>query len=104
MNILQKQTKNVFRMSRIFYFNSNTRLNAMTIVITVETRHNHGPREWQNLFGITRFRPYPRVLLLLRRRISLYQGFCYIEVRYIKVVLYSIAQTASSSGASFFAR
>ena len=30
MNILQKQTKNVFRVSRIFYFNSNTRMNAMT--------------------------------------------------------------------------
>ena len=59
MNILQKQTKNVFRVSRIFYFNSNTRMNAMTIVIY--GGNSTWPRDWQNLFGITRFRPYPRV-------------------------------------------
>ena len=38
----------------------------------MEIRHKQGPRDWQNLFGITRFRPYPRVLLLLRRLSRLY--------------------------------
>ncbi len=61
--------------------------------ITVEPRYNEGPRDWQNVFAITRFR-YIEVLSHTfyyywdEECRSLYRGLRYIEVRYIEVALY----------------
>ena len=60
---------------------------------TVDPRCSKGPRDWQNLFPITRFR-YIEVLFCIfyyywgNENCSLYGGLCYIEVRYIEVPLY----------------
>ena len=59
---------------------------------TVEPRYNKGPRDWQNLFAITRFR-YIEVLFHIfyyywgKENRSLYRGFHYMEVRYIEFSL-----------------
>ncbi len=58
----------------------------LQIHVTVEPRYNEGPRDWQNMFAISRFR-YIEVLFhifcyywdekyrsLYRRRTSLYRG------------------------------
>ena len=54
---------------------------------------NVGPRDWQYLFAITRFR-YIKVLfhipLLGKENCSLQRGFRYMEVRYIEVQLYLV--------------
>ena len=53
---------------------------------TVEPRCNQGPRAWNNMFAITRFR-YMEVLFHIfyyywgQENLSLYRGLCYIEVR-----------------------
>ena len=58
------------------------------VVQSVEPRYNEGPRDWQNLFAITRFR-YIEVLFHRfsyywgTEYRSLYRGLRYIEVRYI---------------------
>ena len=60
----------------------------------MEPPYNEGPRNWQNLFAITRFR-YIEVHFHIfyyywgKENRSLYQGLRYIEVRYIEVPLYS---------------
>ena len=65
----------------------------MSSVSTVEPRHNEGPRDWQNLFDITRFR-YIEVLFRLfccywdKENRSSDGGLRYIEVRDIEVPLY----------------
>ena len=57
----------------------------------VEPQYNEGPRDWQTLFAITRFR-YIEVLFHVfcyywgKDNRSLYRGL-YVEVRYIKVPL-----------------
>ena len=60
----------------------------------MEPQFNEGPRGWQNLFAITRFR-YIEILFHIfycywgQENRSLYQGLRrYIEVRYIEVSLY----------------
>ena len=63
-----------------------------TIDYVVEPRYNEGPRDWQNLFAITRFR-YIEVLFHIfyydwrKENRSSYGGLRYIEVRYIEVPL-----------------
>ena len=58
----------------------------------MEARYNEGPRDWHNLFAITRFR-FIEVLLHIfyyywgRESRSLYRELCYLEVRYIEVPL-----------------
>ena len=63
----------------------------------MEPRYNEVPRDWQNVFAITRFR-YIEVLFhifyyywgkQLQDR-ALYRGLRYMEVRYIKVPLYLV--------------
>ena len=60
---------------------------------TVEPRCNEGPRDWKNVFAITRFR-YIEVLFHIfsyywgKENRSLYRGLRYIEVRYIEVPLH----------------
>ena len=46
--------------------------NFIAIPSTVELRYNEGPRDWQNLFAITRFR------------------YRYLEFRYVEVTLKTI--------------
>ena len=60
----------------------------------MEPRYNEGPRDWQNLFAIKRFR-YIKVLFHImfyyywgKENRSLYRGLHYIEVHYIEVTLY----------------
>ena len=59
----------------------------------MEPRYNKGPREWQNLFAISRFR-FIKVLFHAfyycwgKENRSFYEGLRYIEVRYIEVPLY----------------
>ena len=61
-------------------------------VNTVEPRCNEVPRDWQNVFAITRFR-YIEVLFHIfyyywgKENRSLYRGLRYIEVRYVEVPL-----------------
>ena len=56
----------------------------------MEPRYNEGPRDWQILFAITRFR-YIEVLFHIcdyywgKENRSLYRGVRYITVRYIEV-------------------
>ena len=59
----------------------------------MEPRYNEGPRDWHNLFAISRA---IEVLLHLfyyychywgRESRSLYRELCYLEVRYIEVPL-----------------
>ena len=63
---------------------------------TVEPRYNEVPRDWQNVFVITRFR-YIEVLFHIfyyysgKQNRSLYRGLRYMEVRYIKVSLYFLS-------------
>ena len=65
--------------------------NYQVLSPTVEPRYNEGPRDWQNLFAITRFR-YIEVLFPIfcyywgKDNRSLYRGL-YIEVLYIEVPL-----------------
>ena len=65
----------------------------MTTRFTVEPPYNEGPRDWQNMFAITRFR-YVEVLFHIfyycwgKEKRSLYRELRYIEVRYIEVPLY----------------
>ena len=64
----------------------------MMIVCTVEPRYNEVPRDWQNVFAITRFR-YTVLFHIFyyywgKENRSLYRGLRYIEVRYIEVPLY----------------
>ena len=53
------------------------------LIITVEPRFNEGPRDWQNMFAITRFR-YIDVLFYIffyywgKENLSLYQGLRYV--------------------------
>ena len=62
----------------------------------MEPRYNEGPRNWQNLFAVTRSR-YIEVHFHTvyyywgKENLSLYRGLCYIEVRYIEVPLYRLA-------------
>ena len=59
----------------------------------MEPRYNEEPRDWENMFVITRFR-YMEVIFHIfyyywgHENRSLYRGLCYIEVRYIKVPLH----------------
>ena len=59
----------------------------------MDPRYNEVPRDWQNLFAITRFR-YVEVLFHIfycywgKENRSLYRGLRYTEVRYIEVPLY----------------
>ena len=60
---------------------------------TVQPRYKEVPRDWQNLFAITRFR-YIEVLFHIfnyyyrgQENRSLNRGLCYIEFRYIEVPL-----------------
>ena len=59
---------------------------------TVEPQYNKGPRDWQNLFAITRFR-YIQVLFHIfcyywcKENCLLYRGLRYIEVLYIEIPL-----------------
>ena len=59
----------------------------------MEPQFNEGPRGWQDLFAITRFR-YIEILSHIFYRYwgqenrSLYHGLRCIEVRYIEVLLY----------------
>ena len=61
---------------------------------TVEPRYNEGPRDWQNLFAITRF-CYIEVLFHIfyyyrgKENRSLYRGLRYLEVRYIEVLFHT---------------
>ena len=63
------------------------------LLVTVEARYNEGPRDWQNLFAITRFL-YVEVIFHIfyyywgKENHSLCPGLCYTEVRYIKISLY----------------
>ena len=66
---------------------------ALQMAGTVDPQCNEGPRDWQNLFAITRFR-YIEVLFHIfyyywgNENHLLYGGLRYIEVRYIEVPLY----------------
>ena len=59
---------------------------------TVEPRYSEGPRDWQNMFVITRFR-YIEVIFRIfyyywgRENRSLYRGLRYVVVRYIEFPL-----------------
>ena len=59
-------------------------------VDTVEPRYNSGPRDWQNMFTITRFR-HVEVLC----DIFSYYWYRYIEVRFIEVLMYRGAKGLS---------
>ena len=59
---------------------------------TVEPRNNEGPRDWQNLFAIPKFR-YIKVLSTCLTITGVKKIVCYtedfdVEVHYIKVPLY----------------
>ena len=97
---IMKGQKNVkffsFKLSlnRCFRFPKNqiqNKTNYQVLSPTVEPRYNEGPRDWQNLFAITRFR-YIEVLFHIfcyywgKDNRSLYRGL-YIEVLYIEVPL-----------------
>ena len=62
-------------------------------ISTVKPRHNEGPRDWQNLLVITRFR-YVEVLFHQfccywgKENRSSYGGLRYVEARYIEVLRY----------------
>ena len=64
----------------------------LTFSRTVKPRYNEGPRDWQNLFAVSRFR-YIEVLFHIfdcywgQENSSLYRQLRYIEVRYIEVPL-----------------
>ena len=68
-------------------------IKTVSSVSTVEPRQKEGPRDWQNLFDITRFR-YNEVLFHPfccywdKENCSSYGGLRYVEFRYIKVPLY----------------
>ena len=68
-------------------------IKTVSSVSTVEPRQKEGPRDWQNLFDITRFR-YNEVLFHSfccywdKENCSSYEGLRYVEFRYIKVPLY----------------
>ena len=59
-------------------------------VDTLEPRYNSGPRDWQNMFTITRFR-HVEVLC----DIFSYYWYRYIEVRFIEVLMYRGAKELS---------
>ena len=50
----------------------------------MEPRYNEGPKDWQNLFAITRSLHIFYYYWGEEKR-SLYRGFRYIEVRYTEV-------------------
>ena len=62
----------------------------------MKPRNSEGPRDWQNVFVITRFR-----FILYHRSFhdggkkscSLYRGIFYVEVCYIEVPLYNVTVT-----------
>ena len=60
---------------------------AQQMAGTVDPRYNKGPRDWQNLFAITRFCFVYFYYYWGNENRSLYGGLCYIEVRYIEVPL-----------------
>ena len=66
--------------------------NYQVLSPTVEPQYNEGPRDWQTLLAITRFR-YIEVLFHVfyyywgKENRSLYAGLRYIEFRYIEVPL-----------------
>ena len=98
---IMKGQKNVkfffsFKLSlyRWFCFPKNqiqNKRNYQVLSPTVEPQYNEGPRDWQTLFAITRFR-YIEVLFHVfcyywgKDNRSLYWGL-YMEVRYIEVPL-----------------
>ena len=55
------------------------------IYTTVEPRVNEGPRDWQNVFAISRFFFHISCYDWGKENRSLYRGLRYIEVRYIEV-------------------
>ena len=62
-------------------------------LVPIEPRYNEGPRDWQNMFAITRFRHIEvlfHIFTITRvKKIDSYiEDFCYVEVRYIEVPLY----------------
>ena len=69
-------------------------IKTVSSVNTVEPRQSEGPREWQNYF--VRFNEVCYIEVLFRvfccywgkENRSSYGGLRYIEVRYIKVLLY----------------
>ena len=70
---------------------------------TVETRFNEVPRDWQNVFTITRF-SYIKVLFHIfyyywgKENRSFFRGLRYIEVCYIEVPLQKSLMTLIFSG------
>ena len=68
-------------------------IKTVSSVSTVEPRQKEGPRDWQNLLDITRFR-YNEVLFHPfccywdKENCSSYGRLRYVEFRYIKVPLY----------------
>ena len=68
-------------------------IKTVSSVSTVEPRHNEGPRDWQNLFDITRFRYievlfHPFCCYRGTENRSSYGRLRYVEFRYVKVPLY----------------
>ena len=58
------------------------------IYTTVEPRFNEGPRDWQNVFAVSRFFFHRSCYYWAKENRSLHRGLRYIEVRYIEVPLY----------------
>ena len=87
---------------RVFYHENfrNLKFTKLLISITVEPRCDEGPRDWQNLFAIPRFR-YIEVLFHTfyyywsKENCSLYRGLRHIEVRYIEVPLYAFERPSA---------
>ena len=71
------------------YWEKTCALASFTLNCTVELWNNEGPRDWQNLFGIIlRFFLHTFYYYWGKEDRLLYQGICYIEVHFIKVLLH----------------
>ena len=83
----RKQTTHVWS-----WFTTREAWGELTFSRTVKPRYDEGPRDWQNLFAVSRFR-YIEVLFHIfycywgQENSSLYRQLRYIEVRYIEVPL-----------------
>ena len=77
------------------YPKNKLEFNFFSSPVTVEPRFNEGPRDWQTVFPVKRFR-YIKVLFHIfyymyywgKENRLLCRGLCYMGVHYIEVPLY----------------
>ena len=72
-------------------------LGPVPTTVTVEPRCNEGPRDWQNLFAITRFRHFEVLFHIFYYFWSKENHSSYRGLRYIEVTMYPNDTTAFSA-------